>query len=220
MCCLTIVCKNVPLLNDHFQGSLSSVLSNLMRRPPIWPEPHAQARERSSLIYPAGGIRSDGRLRRIRGYEEGSNHHVFTQGTPLRRRLPVQRCPNAGAGGWCWLVLFELRILRQGNYRSLFTNGRLSLPVCQTERLGKVIGNSKFSNLEDFLITYYIVKISSLLLDNSSTTRGEPLYLYSDLHHFSFLINCVTCNPFASFKTMPTLFDPKNNCPTSTQSVS
>jgi len=38
-------------------------------------------------------------------------------------------------------------------------------------RLGKVIEKLKvFSNLEDFLITCYIVKVSSPLLDSSSTT--------------------------------------------------
>jgi len=45
-------------------------------------------------------------------------------------------------------------------------------------RLGKVIGKSKFANLEDFFITCYIVKISSLLLHDSSTTGGELFYLY------------------------------------------
>ena len=40
--------------------------------------------------------------------------------------------------------------------------------------LGKVIGKSKFSNLEDFIITYFIVKVSSPLLNDSSTTRETP----------------------------------------------
>jgi len=41
-------------------------------------------------------------------------------------------------------------------------------------RRSKVIGKSKFSSLEDFLITCYIVKVSSSLLDYSSTTGESP----------------------------------------------
>jgi len=37
------------------------------------------------------------------------------------------------------------------------------------EWLGKVIGKSNFLNLEDFLITCYIVEVSSPLVDDSST---------------------------------------------------
>jgi len=48
-------------------------------------------------------------------------------------------------------------------------------------RLSKVIGKSKFSNLEDFLISCYIVKVSSLLADDSSTTRGY-LSIYTKIY--------------------------------------
>jgi len=52
-------------------------------------------------------------------------------------------------------------------------------------RLGKVIGKLKFSNLEGFLITCYIVKVSSLLLDDSSTT-GRALLFILNLHYLPF----------------------------------
>ena len=73
-----------------------------------------------------------GRSRRIQGYEEGSNDHVFGECRQLRRLLPVQRGLIAGGGGGFCLLFFELRILRDGNYRSLFTKRILSLPVCLT----------------------------------------------------------------------------------------
>jgi len=83
-----------------------------------------------------------------------------------------------------------------------------------------VIGKLKFSNLEDFLITCYIVKVSFLLLDDSSTTRAEPFYLYENLCYISFLKNDLSCNPLTSFRKVRILFDPESNCPAPTHRVS
>jgi len=87
-------------------------------------------------------------------------------------------------------------------------------------RLGKVIGNLKFSNLEDVLITCYIVKISSPLLDYYSTIRGEPIYLYYNLRYFPFLRNYVFCNPLTSFRKVQILFHSENNWPAVTNQPS
>jgi len=87
-------------------------------------------------------------------------------------------------------------------------------------RLSKVIGKSKFLNLDDFLISCYIVKVSSPLLDEFLTTGAELFYLYSNLHYFPFLRNYVSCNPLTSFRKVQALLDPENNCPAQTQRVS
>ena len=65
---LTFV-RNVLLPSTHSSASLSSSVSNLMRRRPIPLLPLAQGARRSPHIYPANRIRSDGRPRRIRCYE-------------------------------------------------------------------------------------------------------------------------------------------------------
>jgi len=50
-----------------------------------------------------------------------------------------------------------------------------------SQRLGKVIGKSKFSNLDDFLITCYIVMVFSPLLGDSSTIK-ESLSSYTQIY--------------------------------------
>jgi len=51
------------------------------------------------------GIQSDGQPRRIRGYEEGSNDHVFGEGTPLRGVCRYSAVPTLVRDGGVGLSL-------------------------------------------------------------------------------------------------------------------
>jgi len=61
--------QNVPLPPTHSSDNLSSSGCNLMRRRPVHLLPLASGARRSPLIYPANGIRWDGRPRRIWCYK-------------------------------------------------------------------------------------------------------------------------------------------------------
>jgi len=61
--------QKVPLLSMHSSHYLSSSVSSFIRRYPIHLPPPALGARRSPLLYPANGIRSDGRPRCIRCYK-------------------------------------------------------------------------------------------------------------------------------------------------------
>jgi len=81
-------------------------------------------------------------------------------------------------------------------------------------RLCKVFGTLKFFlNLEDFLITCYIVKVSSPLLDSSSTTGGGPFYYIKVCATFLSEGLMYLFGSSTLFTKAQTLFDPESNCP-------
>ena len=95
------------------------------------------------LIYPANSIRSDGRPRRIRCYEEAANDLPFAQCKQLHRGQQVTYRPNVGAGGGCWKVQMGLPTSSPPLLYHLFVRIDRRKPVPYWTRLNKVLAISR-----------------------------------------------------------------------------
>jgi len=105
--------QNVLLPSSHCPDDLSSSVCNLMRHCPIYLLPLAYGAQRSPLTYPANRIRLDRQPQHIRCYKMCSSDSGLWYGEATTQG-PVTRCPNAGAGGGCYLCASKFMCIKVG----------------------------------------------------------------------------------------------------------